>query len=269
MNLDIILLQLGIVLRAGVNSNKRRVLINGGTKTGTTWMLKMVTSVPGYYISSGYNFRGDIQRYNEVLPGEVIHGHDPYSDELWEILSRREIKVILMVRDPRDQAVSLMYHIERDSSHPQHNTFMELDKAGRLSMCIGTDSSGFGGVSRWWHTLTKPWTDDTTKAICIRYEDLSANTYQELSKAFRHVGIPANNVLTRSIVKRNRFERLSRGRKIWQSGRVPGKEDKSSHYRKGIVGDWRNHFTDEHKRAFKEVNGDALIQLGYEKDFDW
>jgi len=41
-------------------------------------------------------------------------------------------------------------------------------------------------------------------------------------------------------------------------------------FRKGIVGDWRNHLTtDEAKHIFKELAGDLLIELGYEPDFDW
>lgn len=40
-------------------------------------------------------------------------------------------------------------------------------------------------------------------------------------------------------------------------------------FRKGHIGDWRNHFTEEHKQIFKEVHGDTLIKLGYEKDYDW
>ncbi len=43
----------------------------------------------------------------------------------------------------------------------------------------------------------------------------------------------------------------------------------STTFRKGQIGDWQNHFTDEHKRAFKEVAGEALINLGYENGYDW
>jgi hypothetical protein len=40
-------------------------------------------------------------------------------------------------------------------------------------------------------------------------------------------------------------------------------------FRKGTIGDWRNHFEPEHKTAFRELAGQALIELGYEKDMDW
>ena len=44
---------------------------------------------------------------------------------------------------------------------------------------------------------------------------------------------------------------------------------KSPTFRKGLIGDWKSHFTPEHKDAFKRVAGQLLIDLGYEKDFEW
>jgi hypothetical protein len=41
-------------------------------------------------------------------------------------------------------------------------------------------------------------------------------------------------------------------------------------FRKGVVGDWRNHLkTDEAKDIVKELAGDLLIELGYESDYRW
>ena len=36
-----------------------------------------------------------------------------------------------------------------------------------------------------------------------------------------------------------------------------------------IAGDWKNHFTEEDRRVFKEEAGELLIRLGYEEDLDW
>ena len=44
---------------------------------------------------------------------------------------------------------------------------------------------------------------------------------------------------------------------------------KSPTFRSGKTGEWRQHFTDEHKKIFKEVAGDLLVKLGYEKNNDW
>jgi hypothetical protein len=43
----------------------------------------------------------------------------------------------------------------------------------------------------------------------------------------------------------------------------------SKTFRKGVSGEWKKYFTKEHKVLFKDVAGKILIDLGYEKDFDW
>jgi hypothetical protein len=44
---------------------------------------------------------------------------------------------------------------------------------------------------------------------------------------------------------------------------------KSPTFRSGKTGEWKKYFTDEHKSIFKDVAGDLLIKLGYEKNNDW
>jgi hypothetical protein len=44
---------------------------------------------------------------------------------------------------------------------------------------------------------------------------------------------------------------------------------KSPTFRSGKTGEWKKHFTEEHKRIFKAVAGDLLVKLGYENDNDW
>jgi hypothetical protein len=46
--------------------------------------------------------------------------------------------------------------------------------------------------------------------------------------------------------------------------------DNSPTFRKGNIGDWREHFTEEHKQRFKDSDtNNWLIKLGYEKDGNW
>ena len=56
-----------------------------------------------------------------------------------------------------------------------------------------------------------------------------------------------------------RFEKKTGGRKA-------GETNVKSHYRKGVAGDWINHFTEEHVAAFNERFGDVLIRTGYESE---
>jgi hypothetical protein len=58
-------------------------------------------------------------------------------------------------------------------------------------------------------------------------------------------------------VARNSFAALS-------GGREPGDENPHHHYRRGVPGNWRDHFTAEHLAAFRMRFGDLAEQLGYE-----
>lgn len=40
-------------------------------------------------------------------------------------------------------------------------------------------------------------------------------------------------------------------------------------FRKGQIGEWKKHFTEKHKTAFKIAMGDILISLGYADDNEW
>jgi len=39
--------------------------------------------------------------------------------------------------------------------------------------------------------------------------------------------------------------------------------------RKGVAGDWRNHFSKDAKQVFNKLAGKELIKLGYEIDESW
>jgi hypothetical protein len=74
------------------------------------------------------------------------------------------------------------------------------------------------------------------------------------------VPFPAERLL--GIVHDHRFSNFAGGRK-------EGQTDEKSHYRKGVAGDWKNHFTPEHVAHFKQVYGDLAERLGYEASADW
>ena len=54
------------------------------------------------------------------------------------------------------------------------------------------------------------------------------------------------------------------------TGRKRGEEDvKAVVGRKGVAGDWLNHFTPEAARVFDSLAGDLLVESGYEPDRSW
>ena len=248
-----------------VQQTKAKVLVNGSPKSGTTWMLKMIGSLPGY-MEVG-NYYGDLAKYHTANAGDVIHGHDEFTPKLKDVLQNEGIRVILMLRDPRDQLVSRMFHVKRSTNHAWNERMKNMDNDEALMLCIeGRDKLP---SMQDMIALAQSWLAGDAETLCVRYEELLANTVPEFSKVLDYLGIRNNRALAEVIVERNRFSRLSMGKRIWQNQRKPGQEDTKSHFRKGIVGDWRNYLKPEHIERFKELCGQQLIDLGYEKDLDW
>ena len=97
----------------------------------------------------------------------------------------------------------------------------------------------------------------------VRYEDLLERDVEVLEPLLiDQCELPVNRRLLRAAIEGARFERRTGGRRR-------GEEDVTAHERKGIAGDWRNHFSDALKSDFKERWGDLLIATGYEQDLDW
>jgi lipopolysaccharide transport system ATP-binding protein len=96
----------------------------------------------------------------------------------------------------------------------------------------------------------------------IRYEDLIEHDEEILtSLLLDHCRLAIEPARVREAVRKNRFEA--------RTGRKPGSENARSHQRKGIAGDWRNHFTDKVRAEFKRCYGSLLIANGYEKHSNW
>lgn len=245
---------------------RQKILVNGSPKTGTTWMLYMLSSLPGY--RNVGNFKGNLDQYAHTSPGDVIHGHEFYHPELRQALNAAEIKVILMVRDPRDQVVSRMFHVRRDASIKWHERLNEVSDDEALMMCI-EGRPGLRGVVEA-NELTDSWhCEDEDCSLWMKYEEVRQSPEASLRKVLNYLEIQAKAQLVQTIIQRNRFERLTIGKRFWKNGRTPGQADPKSHFRKGIIGDWRNYFKEEHKQRFKELAGASLINLGYESDNLW
>jgi hypothetical protein len=96
----------------------------------------------------------------------------------------------------------------------------------------------------------------------VRYEDLWADQVTGFTRICNHIGLKVGPGRLQKVVENMSFESRSGGRK-------PGEEDVTSHFRKGVPGDWRTHFTPRITAAFKNVYGRVLIRTGYEESLDW
>jgi hypothetical protein len=246
----------------GRKQERPRVLVNGTPKTGTTWMLRLVRSIPGHRDAG--NFNGQIDRYHSISPGDVVHGHDRHTPELAGILRDNQIRVIVMIRDPRDQVISRVYHIRRDASHAWHRQLSAVSLDEALEACI----EGRPGLpsTRALVEISQSWMEGSSDCLCIRYEDLLRDTLGEFRRVLETLPVGLPDGLVNAIVKRNHFARLAAGHRFWMQTTRQANGNSHSHFRKGIAGDWHNHFKPHHIERFNALVGDKLVELGYENE---
>jgi hypothetical protein len=188
-------------------------------------------------------------------------------------------KVVHIVRDGRDRAVSWMHHIwnrERLIEEGEDLTAEDQDKRDRYrenpDAFLASGESIFSETSI--KTASRVWAENVgaahrdgprllgDKYTEVRYEDLLERPEEELGRIFRFLRVRAKKGIVRRSVRVESFERRSGGRKR-------GEEDSTSARRKGVAGDWKNVFTERDKAVFKEAAGELLVELGYESDHGW
>jgi hypothetical protein len=102
---------------------------------------------------------------------------------------------------------------------------------------------------------------ETADLHTLSYEGLMQNDRETLRALLDYLGLSADGDLLGDMIERSSFE--------FRSGRERGREAPSSFFRKGVIGDWRNHFGPQEKACFKELAGPCLIRSGYERDNEW
>jgi hypothetical protein len=162
-------------------------------------------------------------------------------------------------RDPRDLLVSqVFFATDMHEEHGMHELYQSLPDFGeRLKVAItGIDRDGlymvsvnqrFAGVFEWL---------GQEHVMCIRFEDLIDNRDATLDAMLDEVESTGYKIPT------SREKALA----VLAEAIRP---QKSHTFRSGKAGGWREHFTDEHKKLFKDVAGDLLVRLGYEDNNDW
>lgn len=255
--------------RLRADTSGPRILSNSIPKSGTHLLTRCLWLLPGVE-DSDLRIRGRIKpetlgkRLNQVGGGCFIPLHLAFTPERKQLLTDLGFTMVLIARDPRDIAVSHFHYVSRQARmHRLRAYYNSLpDDSARLMTSIrGIPESKWQGHMRLGDISRRclvylDWADHG--ACVVQFEKLigplGGGTRQAQHGEIRKIAAHLDMALDSSTVE-------------YVAANVY--YHKSSTFRKGIVGDWMNHMTPEHKAAFKEVAGQLLIDLGYETDEDW
>lgn len=262
-------LRRAVLERVRIGASGPRVLANSIPKSGTHLLARCLEQFPGL-IDSGVHLKPETQTaalettLSALYTGSFATAHLPFTSERAEALASSDIVHTLTIRDPRDVVVSHFHYVtRRATNHPLHAYFNTLPSdTARLMVSIqGVDAAATGVGhdlenigQRFRHYLR--WEEHD--CCVVRFGDLigprGGGSRERQVAAIRrlatHLGVELQDRDVNRVLERAFFA-------------------KSTTFRRGVIGDWKNHFAEPHKAAFKEVAGQLLIDLGYEKDVDW
>ena len=195
-----------------------------------------------------------------LRPGDIAYGHLHALPEVVAHLTAPGAAPFFILRDPRDVVVSHVHYVtEMEPNHVHHAWYR--DELSNFDERLRTSISGLPD-------LEIPFPDirgrfdpymgwlDAPEVLVLFYEDFITHREQTLLRVLNHA--------------RSRGLKLHVGEqealRVLESAINPRK---SPTFRSGKIGKWRESFSDAHKTLFKDVAGDLLIRLGYEKDNDW
>lgn len=196
---------------------------------------------------------------NSLRPLDVASAHLFAPPEVAAHVCTPAFVPYFIYRDPRDVAVSHVFYItEMEPGHHHHTYYQSLPSfEARLTVSIlGLPDSDveFPDIAGRFANYTG-WLDHP-EVLSLHYEDFVHDRRAALDRVLDHF---LRRVDTLSAPRETIINAL-------ETSINPGK---SPTFRSGKTGEWKKYFTEEHKRIFKEVAGDLLIKLGYEKDGGW
>jgi len=237
-----------------------RILANSIPKAGTHLMESALNLIPGIVFSGDrtlMDWEGSdlaiLKKISRLKRGQFANAHLPASDAYLRVVEEHDIRVLMTIRDPRDVIVSHAKYVnEIDKTHRSHHIMAALpdDDARLMAVICGVD--GFiAPVDELWRRY-QAWFEHPS-ALVIKFEDMvgakgggsSEAQLETVQRVVAHLGLDLSEEIIRD-VSDNIFN------------------PKAPTFRKGVTGNWKKHFKEEHIQAFMDRTGDLLSRLGYE-----
>jgi hypothetical protein len=217
----------------------KEVIVNAFPKSGVTWLLHLVCDL----LEAQHQ---DSPEMEPVSYGHPVRGgwvvrktHYPYWEQAIPYVMGKT--VVFTQRDPRDIVVSAMFYRKTTDLREAINVMIK--------------SSYVSYIGSW----LKPVEEIKADLILTRYEDLHSSpipTLRGIVDDLTGVWLPDSRI--EEALERQSFENM-----VKQLGG-------DRHFmRRGIVGDWRNHFDRANAKLFNEHFGKFMIEQGYVNDLEW
>ena len=234
-------------------------------KTGTVWMDGVFKAIAKSLGVRYVNFRAEPFRLSDLDHGRVIvFNYDSQFGENAPLLDREDVKILHLVRDPRDVVISAMHYHKASHESWLHEPIPGYDNATyqralrrqptRFAQYVFEMENSSASTLR----DMISWRYGRTNCCEVRYEDLRQD--DDLTHWRR---ITSSLGFTHD-------EQAIASRSFWQNSLFGGlSRFGNRHIRSGTVAQWKREFTPELARAFLKRFPDVLQRLGYETSDAW
>lgn len=207
-------------------------------------------------------------KVGRIQAGYYLKAHCGYREEIERFTYYSGIAHVFIYRDLRDVVVSQAHHIQHEDdkrfAHPDKEMYRKLGGISEIITACITGLDRYPGVMQRWE-LYAPWLD-VPWVHKVRFEDMRADAEKAAAGLLRYGLNRVAQIFGHKVIVDDGVFAVVTGLMAESAGQT----ERSATFRKGAVGGWREHFTEEHKRLFKERDtGGWLESLGYAEGEDW
>jgi hypothetical protein len=195
---------------------------------------------------------------DSLRPGDIASAHLFAREEVLNRVCTPGFIPYFIFRDPRDVVVSHVFYVtDMEARHVHHDYYRSLaDFDARLNASIlGRPDANFEfpNIADRFAPYLK-WLDQPA-VMKIHFENLINDRAATLNRIIDHFLVRVPLHAHRQLIVESLESSINPSR--------------SPTFRSGKTGEWKKHFTLQHKKIFKEVAGDLLVKLEFEENNDW
>lgn len=268
-------------------TRQSKLLVNSLPKSGTNLVTSVLAEIQGLRFHQltlnrrlGYHWRTLLSRphaddclvgvdqpkrvplrlmesqFAKLEPYEYTAGHLPYCSALDGLLHQAGVRMLFVLRDPRDVVVSQVFHVLNHPHHFLHGTYRGASTdTERFVLAIKgvrrRNGSNLALGIRDKLAITEGWIG-AQSALTLRFEDL-VGPRGGGSSAAQQDSIAAIAEAAGLSLEPSEIEDV--GRRSFATGGT---------FRRGVAGAWREHLQGEPERLLMEEIGDYLTRRGYQ-----
>ena len=166
---------------------------------------------------------------------------------------------IYFIRNPLDVLVSFAYH----SAKPVYKMISSINDSN-YAFCDKNDKlqNQLRQILGSWSDHTISWiSQDLIPIHIMRYEDLVNNTFNTFKQAVQFIGLEKSDKQIKIAIAKSSFSVLSEQEK--RDGFREKMIRTKSFFRKGQIGDWKNHLSEQKKKKIVFNNKEIMLKFKY------